>query len=218
MGLCNCCLPRPVQRSENDLLRGSNRENLRHRPYGQGDDRVVIDVGYLEDDLKNPVEDTWTQDIRTCWHQKASTLNIHTDLPRLVRKCTIIDEQGNNLTPPLISPPMVPMKEGQVVPAALGEDARMREDEIIVLNFLLALAKALGDDFTYNHISERFWDFFPYVQRFKTGSNDSTSSLCRLPLPLLTSGLLHRKLCWKQASGDECAVAHVVDRYRREDR
>jgi len=163
MGLCNCCLPRSESRTESALLRGSKGDNLKRHNYGQDGDRVAIDVGHLDDHLKNPVEQTWAQDIRACWHQKASSLNIHTDLPRLVRKCSIIDENGNNVTPDIGLPPMVPMKEGQDIPAVIGDDSKMREDEIIVLNFLLTLAKALNDEFTYNHLSERFWDFFPYV-------------------------------------------------------
>ena len=163
MGGCNCCLPKSNSDGENALLRDGNRAVGKGGRYGQPGDRIVIDAGYLEEDLSNPVEQTWVADIHACWAQKPSSLAIHTDLPRLVRKCTIIDSKGKDVTPAFGIPPIVLMKAGQEVPPAIGEDSRMREDEIIVLNFLLTLSKALNDEFTYKHLEERFWDFFPYV-------------------------------------------------------
>lgn len=161
MGACNCCLPRSGTRDENALLReGTRRQSIRTRQTSPSD-RIVIDVGILEEDHSNPVEQTWLNDIHSVWAIKPSSLAIHTDLPRLVRKCSIFDSNGVNITPDLEAPAMVPMKQGQVIPAAIGEDSKMRRDEIIVLNFLLALSKALGDDYTYNHLEANFWDFFP---------------------------------------------------------
>lgn len=154
----------PGPQGENRLLREGDRRTTRHTAYGADNGAVVaIDVRQLEEDQANAIEQSWANDIHQCFDQKASSLAIHTDVPRLVRKFSIINAAGEDVTPSLELAPMVPMPEGQVIPPNIGNDERMRRDEIIVLNFLLTLARTLNDEWTYDYIEKHFWNYFPYV-------------------------------------------------------
>jgi hypothetical protein len=164
-------------------LREEGRGNRRTR-YGEDTGgRIVIDAGFLADEKTSTIEETWASDIRDCFVQKASLLAIHTDLPRLVRKMTIINASGDNVTPALDADPLVPMKENQVLPPTIGNDERMRKDEIVVLNFLLTLAKTVNDQFTYNYIVTNFWNFFPYVLILSLNSETSTFKFTNTIMP-----------------------------------
>lgn len=159
MGAGVCCPCRSHEPDRNSLLRGEHNE-ARHG--GRGG-RVAINVGDLDKPKPIDIEATWKSGVDGVWNSKPSKSAANTDIPRLVRKFSIIDQNGHDITPKLGVPPVVAPKADQKANPAIGDDPRVREDEVIVLNFLMALSTALNDNDTRDHLEQHFWDFFPYV-------------------------------------------------------
>ena len=160
MGAGICCPCRTHEQADrNSLLRGS-RNDVRHGSQG---DRIAISVGDIEKPAAVNVEATWKSSLDAIWTCKPSKSAANTDIPRLVRKFSLFDKEGNDITPMLGAPPCIAPKPDQKAHPTTGDDPRVREDEIIVLNFLMAIATALGDRDTSEHLEQHFWDYFPYV-------------------------------------------------------
>lgn len=158
MGAGVCCPCRSNEPDRNALLRG-DRNEARHGTQGG---RVAISVGDLEKRQTVDIEATWKNGVEVCWNSKPSKSAANTDIPRLVRKFSIIDKDGQDITPRLGADPVVEPRADQKANPAIGDDPKVREDEIVVLNFLMALSTALNDHDTRNHLEQHFWNFFPY--------------------------------------------------------
>lgn len=159
MGSLLCCLCGSDEPDRDSLLRGARNEARR----GNQGQRIAVNVPELAKPPTVDIEETWRTGIVTVWNSKPSKSAANTDVPRLVRKFALIDKEGQDITPKIGAPPCVSPKPDQKPHPGTGEDPRVREDEIIVLNFLMALATALGDTDTRDHLEQHFWDFFPYV-------------------------------------------------------
>lgn len=159
MGSGICCECRRSEAQRDPLLSGG-RNSLGPRPQS---DRNSLIPAVLDRTHPSHIENTWKKNIEATWALKASKTAASTDIPRLVRKFELIDQKGLNITPSTTAPATIPPRSDQKASPTLIDDPRTREDEIVVLNFLLALAAALKDEDTYKHLEAHFWDFFPYV-------------------------------------------------------
>lgn len=160
MGSACCCECGRSSAQRDPLLTSGRKADA---PRAQAHHSPIIPAA-LDRTNPNHIENTWKTSIISTWALKASQTAASTDIPRLVRKFVLLDKNGLNITPSTTAPPTVAPRGDQKASSTLIDDPRTRQDEIVVLNFLLALASALNDEDTYKHIEEHFWDFFPYVE------------------------------------------------------
>lgn len=152
MGSC-CCKWR--SKSKESLLKNKKSKN-------KNTGKILIKTK-LPNDIPEEIGFDWKKEIDDYWNMPPSKLAIHTDLPRLAHKFHIIDKNGVDLTPDLEQPYIFPIPEKQLDEINSLNDEKSRNEERIVFNIILALSKALGDEFTYNFFIKEWWNFFPFV-------------------------------------------------------